>query len=203
MRQTQLSPPVTAADTQLVPPRILLPTANQMRHLKLTSPTRLVSKPEITFPVLAAVDFPLVGGSVLGRQTDFPDDPTRASLYFACKKAIYAGARVERWQKFLVEIPIQTTWGQGRGDESVTLSPSQFAVHVTKEKAPSGANILGTGDNDLGQTGDLDTDEQGRIYWRVGGAGAYVVRFDPHTRKFEQPPAGLIFRSWCRPAQEC
>lgn len=199
MRQTQLSPPVTAADTQLVPPRILLPTANQMRHLKLTSPTRLVSKPEITFPVLAAVDFPLVGGSVLGRQTDFPDDPTRASLYFACKKAIYAGARVERWQKFLVEIPIQTTWGQGRGDESVTLSPSQFAVHVTKEKAPSGANILGTGDNDLGQTGDLDTDEQGRIYWRVGGAGAYVVRFDPHTRKFEQPPGRIDFQKLVPP----
>ena len=199
MRRSQPSPPVSSLTNQSLPPRIRLPAATQMRQLKLASPTRLVSKPEITFPVLAAVDFPLVGGSVLGRQTDFPNDPTRASLYFACKKAIYAGARVERWQKFLVEIPIQTSWGQGRGDESVTLSPSQFAVHVTNEKSPSGANMLGTGDNDLGQTGDLDTDEQGRIYWRVAGGGAYVVRFDPHTRKFEQPPGRVDFQKLVPP----
>ena len=199
MRRSQLSPSATTVDTQLVPPRILLPAASQMRQLKLASPTRLVSKPEITFPVLAAVDLPLVGGSVLGRQTDFPNDTSRTSLYFACKKAIYAGSRVERWQKFLVEIPIQSNWGQGRGDESVTLSPIQFAVHVTNEKSPSGANMLGTGDNDLGQTGDLDTDEQGRIYWRGAGAGAYVVRFDPHTRKFEQPPGRIDFQKLVPP----
>ena len=177
-------------------PQIPLPEAGQLRAVTLAPATRLVAKRDITFPITSGVDLPLVGGAVVGRQTAFPKDPARASIYFACKKAIYAGTRVERWQKFLLEVPVQPTWGTGRGDESIVLSPDQFEVHVTNEKAPSGANMLGAGDGDLGQKGEIDSDDQGRIYWRVEGGGAYVVRFNPHTKKFEQPPVRLDFQKF-------
>ncbi len=175
-------------------PQIPLPEAGQLRQVTLAPATRLVAKRDITFPITSGVDLPLVGGAVVGRQTAFPKDPARASIYFACKKAIYAGTRVERWQKFLLEVPVQAGWGTGRGDENIVLSPDQFEVHVTNEKSPGGANMLGAGDGDLGQKGEIDSDDQDRIYWRVEGGGAYVVRFNPHTKKFEQPPVRLDFQ---------
>ena len=176
-------------------PRIILPDATQLREIRLAQPTRMVAKKDITFPVVADVDFPLVSNAVTGRQTVAPDDPSRTSLYFACKKAIYDGPRVDRWQKFLIEVPVQDSWGSGNGDESVTLAPGQFLAHVTNEKSPSGRNMLNNSDGDLGQKGEIDTDEQGLIYWRIdGGGGAYVVRFNPHTKKFEQPPVKLDFQ---------
>lgn len=136
-------------------PRIPLPDGAQLRRVKLEPPARLVSKRQITYPVVAEVDYPLVGNSVVGRQTAAPDDPGKASLYFTCKKAIYDGPTLSRWQKFL----------------------------------------LGAGDGDLGQKGEIDSDERGRIYWRVEGGGAYIVRFDPHTKKFEQPPCRIDFQA--------
>lgn len=131
-------------------PQIPLPEAGQLRQVTLTPASRLVAKRDITFPITSGVDLPLIGGAVVGRQTAFPSDPARASIYFACKKAIYAGTRVERWQKFLLEVPVQSAWGTGRGDETIVLRPDQFEVHVTNEKAPGGANMLGAGDGDLG-----------------------------------------------------
>ena len=175
-------------------PQIPLPEAGQLRAVTLAPATRLVAKRDITFPITSGVDLPLVGGAVVGRQTAFPKDPARASIYFACKKAIYAGTRVERWQKFLLEVPVQSAWATGRGDEDIVLNPDQFEVHVTNEKSPGGANMLGAGDGDLGQKGEIDSDDQGRIYWRVEGGGAYVVRFNPHTKQFEQPPVRLDFQ---------
>lgn len=175
-------------------PQILLPEAGQLRPVTLAPAPRLMAKRDITFPITTGVDLPLIGGAVVGRQTAFPADAARASIYFACKKAIYAGSRVERWQKFLLEVPVSAAWGTGTGDETIVLRPDQFAVHLTNDKAPSGANMLGAGDGDLGQKGELDTDEQGRIYWRVEGGGAYVVRFNPHTKQFEQPPVRINFQ---------
>ena len=184
----------TAAGTQHGAPRILLPDAAQLRRIALAQPMRVVSKKEITFPVVADADLPLVGGSVLGRQTAAPNDPGKASIYLTYKKAIYDGPALSRWQKFLVEVPVDESWGAGRGDETVVLSPDKFAVHITNEVAPGGRNMLGAADGDLGQKGEMDVDEQGRIYWRVEGGGAFVVRFNPHTKKFEQPPVRVDFQ---------
>jgi hypothetical protein len=179
----------SAAD-QPPSPRILLPDVRQLRRLKLAPPKPSVSKQEITFPVVADIDLPITTSAVIGRQTSFPDDPAKASIYFCYKKGIYDGQKLTRRQKFLVEVPIQSSWGEGEGDEDVVLAPNQFHVHLTNELGPPSwdgkrSNMLGDGDGDLGQTGDRCADEQGRLYWR---AGRYLVRFDPHTRKFEQSP---------------
>lgn len=177
------------------PPKIALPDLSQLRTLKLGAPNRLVSKQEIKFPVVTDVDYPVVGGAVVGRQTAAPKDATKASLYFCCKKAIYVGARLDRWQKFLVEVPVQDAWSTAQGDATLTLRPDEFEVHLTNEKSPAGRNMLNDKEGDLGQLGEFDTDDLGRIYWRIdGGGGAYVVRFNPHTKKFEQPPVQIDFQ---------
>ena len=169
-------------------PKIFLPEAKALRTVPTELPKRLMQKQDMTFPVITDSDMPLRGGFVLSRQTAAPNDATRASLYLSYKKAIYEGARLTRWQKFLVEVPIQASWGQGQGDETVNLG-NDVQVHVTsevKEKDWRGVqrNILGEGDDDLGQTLSA-VDDKGRIYFL---AEYRVVRFDPQTKKFEISP---------------
>ena len=193
---TQMRKAIALSQQGPAMPRILLPDVRQLRRVKLDVAKRQVAKSAITFPVVADTDFPLVGGVVTSRQTAAPDDPAKASLYIAYKKAIYEGQppHVARWQKFLVEVPIRRQWADRQGDERLTLTAQEFDVHLTQERAPSGKNMLGDGDGDLGQKGEIDTDVQGRIYWRVEGGGAFVVRFDPKARRFEQPPVPLQFQ---------
>ncbi len=189
--------PGTAVRDGLQPPKIALPDLKQLRAIKLAAPSRVMSRKEISFPVITDVDYPLIGGVVIGRQTAAPTDTQRASLYFCAKKAIYDGAQLARWQKFLIEVPVQESWGDSQGDATLALRPEDFEVHLTNEKSPSGRNMLNDKEGDLGQLGELDTDDQGRIYWRIdGGGGAYVVRFNPHTKKFEQPPIRPDFQNF-------
>jgi len=169
-------------------PKIPLPDVKTLRTARIDPPKRSISKQEITFPVMTEGEAPLRGGWVLSRQTAAPKDPTKASLYISYKKAIYEGAKLTRWQKFLVEVPLQESWGKGNGDETVSLG-NDVQVHVTsevKEKDWRGVqrHILGEGDDDLGQTLSA-IDDEGRIYFI---AEYRVVRFDPNTKKFEIAP---------------
>jgi len=182
-----------AAGARLSSPKIQLPDAKTLRSVQIDPAKRSLSKQDITFPVITQGDAPLRGGAVLvGRQTSAPKDATKASLYVSYKKAIYEGEKLDRWQKFLVEVPIQKSWGEGRGNETVQLA-SEVEVHVTnqvKEKDWRGRqrHILGEGDDDLGQTLSA-IDDDGRIYFI---AEYRVVRFDPNTKKFEcSPPFDL------------
>lgn len=178
--------------SRLPSPQIQLPDAKTLRSVQIAPAKRSLSKQDITFPVIALGDAPLRGGFLLGRQTAAPKDTTRASLYISYKKAIYERDKLARWQKFLVEVPIQKSWGEGQGNETVNIG-NEVHVHVTnevKEKDWRGTqrNILGEGDDDLGQTLSA-TDDEGRIYFI---AEYRVVRFDPNTRKFEcSPPFNL------------
>ena len=179
---------MSAAPAGTSAPKIQLPDLKTLRAVRIAPPKRSVSKREITFPVITESEAPLRGACVLSRQTAAPKDPTKASLYITYKKAIYEGTKLARWQKFLVEIPIQESWGKGQGDETVNLS-NEVLVHVTsevKEKDWRGVqrNILGEGDDDLGQTLSA-VDDAGRIYFI---AEYRVVRFDPNTKKFEISP---------------
>jgi hypothetical protein len=179
---------MSAAPADASAPKIPLPDVKQLRAVRIDPPKRSISKQDITFPVMTEGDAPLRGGWVLSRQTAAPKDPTKASLYISYKKAIYEGAKLTRWQRFLVEVPIQESWGKGQGDETVNLG-NDVQVHVTsevKEKDWRGVqrNILGEGDDDLGQTLSA-MDDEGRIYFI---AEYRVVRFDPHTKKFEIAP---------------
>ncbi|MCE9607330.1 MAG: hypothetical protein K8U03_20790, partial [Planctomycetia bacterium] len=177
-----------AAGTGANVPKIPLPDAKTLRTVQIDSSKQSISKQDITFPVLTESEAPLRGVVVLSRQTAAPNDPTKASLYLSYKKALYEGTKLARWQKFLVEIPIQESWGKGQGDETVNLG-NDVHVHVTsdvKEKDWRGVqrHILGEGDDDLGQTLSA-IDDEGRIYFI---AEYRVVRFDPNTKKFEISP---------------
>jgi hypothetical protein len=179
---------VSAAPAGASAPKIQLPDPKQLRAVRIDPPKRSLSKQEITFPVMTEGEAPLRGGWVLSRQTAAPKDATKASLYISYKKALYEGAKLARWQKFLVEVPIQESWGNGQGDETVNLG-NDVQVHVAsevKEKDWRGVqrNILGEGDDDLGQTLSA-IDDEGRIYFI---AEYRVVRFDPNTKKFEISP---------------
>jgi len=173
-------------------PKIPLPDVKKLRSVQIGSASRSVSKQDITFPVISQGEAPIRGGYVLSRQTAAPNDPTKASLYISYKRALYDGAKLAGWRKFLFEIPIQEAWGKGQGDETVNIG-DDVRVHVTdkvKEKDWRGTqrHILGEGDADLGQTLSA-IDDDGRIYFI---AEYRVVRFDPNTGKFEiSPPFDL------------
>jgi hypothetical protein len=174
------------------PPRIQLPDPKTLRPVHIDPAKRSIAKRAITFPVTTDVEAPARGNVVVGRQTAAPKDPAKASLYVSYKKAIYEGGKLDRWQKFLMEVPVQRAWGNGTGDETVTLAANEFEVHVTNEVgAPDwrgiSHSILGDDDADLGQTAAA-TDDDGRIYWMASNG---LVRFDPNTRKFERAPGDL------------
>lgn len=58
--------------------------------------------------------------------------------------------------------------------------------------APKGYPILGESSTGLAQGGQsADTDDMGRIYFTIVPDGAGMVRFNPHTGKFEQPPVNF------------
>lgn len=188
----QIEPGTALATVAGGAPRIQLPDARQLRSVQIDPAKRSLSKQEITFPVISQGDVPLRGGFVLSRQTAAPKDATKVSLYVSYKKAVFEGGKLDRWQKFLVEVPIQNAWGEGSGDETVQLA-GEVQVHVTnevKERDWRGRqrNILGEGDDDLGQTLSA-IDDDGRIYFI---AEYRVVRFDPNTKRFEcSPPFDL------------
>lgn len=123
---------MSAAAAGVSVPKIQLPDVKTLRTVRIERPKRSIAKQEITFPVITESEAPLRGGFVVSRQTAAPKDPTKASLYISYKKAIYEGAKLIRWQKFLVELPIQESWGQGHGDETVNIG-NDVQVHVTSE----------------------------------------------------------------------
>jgi hypothetical protein len=173
------------AGAGLASPKIPLPDANKLRSVQIGSAKRSLSKQDITFPVISQGDAPLKGAVFLGRQTAAPQDPTKASLYVSYNKAIYEGDQLARRQKFLAEIPIQESWGKGQGDETVDLT-REVQVHITNEVVEhwSGTprNMLGEGEGHFSSAGN---DDEGRIYCFLENR---LVRFDPHTRKFECSP---------------
>ncbi len=97
----------------------------------------------------------------------------------------------------LVEVPLDQRWLEGSGDAAITLPSDAFAIHTTEDlerfgnrwDAPKGYNMLGESSTGLfqgGQTADID--EKGCIYISNVADGAGLIRFNPHTSKFEQPP---------------
>jgi len=169
-------------------PSIPLPQADALRPVLLRRPERSVTKSAITIPVVTTGEAPLRGAIAQSRQTAAPHDPTRASLYLSYKKAIFANGKLDRWQKFLVEVPIQESWGRGEGDATVDLGTG-IEVHITNEVGKPDwqgiqHNILGDDDPDLGQTAAA-CDDEGRIYWMAANG---LVRFDPATKKFQRAP---------------
>lgn len=169
------------------PPRVLLPDTSALRVEPLTKPARSVALADITYPVVSETDLPVLGSQnavllVNGR------------IYFSYRKAVIdeKTLRVKHWRKFLVEVPVDPKWATGTGDAVVTLPASGFRIHTSEERSPNGFLMLGDTAAGLGQGGQsLDTDDHGRLYFSNVEHGASLVRFDPSTGRFEQPPVNL------------
>jgi len=184
--ETEMSIRTAAGNSGLADLKIQLPGAKDLRTVQMDAPKRSISQSDMTYPVIVDQEAPLEGGCFLGRQTAAPKDTSKASLYYVYKKAIYSGDKLVRWHKFLAEIPVQEFWGKGHGDETVNLG-TEIEVHVTNEvNKETGRNILGENDANLGQSSASVEDNEGRIYWVMGDG---MVRFDPHTKKFERAPS--------------
>ena len=191
---------------QAVAPRIALPDLTKLRVQKLVAPSRTVAAGAITYPVVTMADLPGIASNnavILSRQTFAPNDPTKVSLYFSYRKAIYdnATAKLKEWRKMLIEVPLDRSWLNKHGDELVTLPLDSFAIHTTEEREldnprwndPRGYNMLGGSSSGLYQGGQsAEVDDQGRIYISNIPDGAGIVRFNPHKAKFEQPPINLM-----------
>jgi len=181
-----------ASDT----PLIALPDTSGLRHETLVPPARIVSANDITYPVFSDSDLPVLGSQnyvIVSRQTAAPDDATRCSLYFSYRKAVCDAAtmQVRHWWKFLVEVPLQREWLAQTGDATLTLN--DIAVHTTDEQTPAGLRMLGESSGGLMQGGQsAEVDDQGRIYFTNISKGAWLARYNPHTRKFEQPPVDFM-----------
>lgn len=186
----------------LTAPRIALPDPARTRPETLTAPTSLVTTHEITYPVVTTADLPVLGAEnyvLVSRQSQAPEDATRRSLYFSYKKAVYdsESLRLKKWRKFLVEVPLQRSWLQGVGDEVIAPPRSECLVHATDETSPRGTNMLGESQDGLAQGGQsADVDDEGRTYISNLNDGAGLVRFNPKSRRFEQPPVDFALE--CR-----
>jgi hypothetical protein len=186
-------------------PKIALPDVAKLRAEALVAPRRTVTTGEIAYPVIADVDLPGSGSTnavIVSRQSFAPDDATKCSLYFSYRKPLFdeASTKLKEWRKMLVEVPLNRAWLSREGDEVVTLPLEKFAIHTTEEReldnkrwnAPEGYNMLGGSSSGLFQGGQtVDVDDQGRIYITNVPDGAGIVRFNPHTGKFEQPPVSF------------
>lgn len=187
-------------------PRIALPDAASLRSEKLAAPTRRVTSAEITYPVIAPDDFAGSGSTnyvVVSRQSFAPADSSKCSLYFSYRKPTFDAAtmKLKEWRKMLVEVPVDEAWATGSGDQTITLPLERFAIHTTEERErfgkrwndPRGYNMLGGTSTGLFQGGQTaEVDDQGRIYITNVADGAGIVRFNPHTAGFEQPPLNLV-----------
>lgn len=182
-------------------PRIEQPDGSKLRQEVLGSPGRTVTAKKITYPVVTDSDLPVPASEnyvLVSRQSAAADDPSRCSLYFSYRKAVFDNETMQfkKWRKLLVEVPLDRAWIGRTGDEVLTLAQQKFAVHATEEMGPRGANMLGESPTGLAQGGQsADVDEQGRIYFSNVSGGAGLVRFNPHTQRFEQPPVDFISES--------
>ena len=191
-------------------PQITLPEVSSLRREALAAPARSVTSSSITYPVVAAVDLPALSSAnavIISRQSAAPDDANRASLYFSYRKALFdpATAKLKEYRKMLVEAPLDRAWLAGSDDATITLPLDGFKIHTTEElerdgqrwNAPQGYNMLGGSSTGLYQGGaTVDVDPLGRIYITNVPDGAGIVRFNPHTNRFEQPP--INFQAECR-----
>lgn len=181
----------------IAPPVIPLPDLSRLRTTTVAAPSRAVTMKDITCTVVADRDLPVLGSQnyvLISRQSAAPDDVTKCSLYFSYRKAVCdeATLQVKHWRKFLVEVPLDRAWLAGSEDQTITLPAEGFAIHATDETLPGGGNMLGDSSVGLAQGGQsADTDAAGRIYFTNVQRGAGLVRFNPHTRRFEQPPVDL------------
>lgn len=187
-------------------PRIAVPDLAKLRMQRLVAATRTVTADAITYPVFTDADLPgsaSTNGVIISRQSFAPDDATKISLYFSYRKAIYDSAttKLNEWRKMLIEVPLDRAWLNKQGDEIITVPLDGFAIHSTEERElanprwnePRGYNMLGGSSSGLYQGGQsVEVDDLGRIYISNVADGAGIVRFNPHTAKFEQPPINFV-----------
>ena len=177
-------------------PMIPLPDRTQFASLTVGTPGRAFDLDAGTLQVKSEINYPQVSSiqlCALSRQTDFPTDESKRSLYVPLKSQLFnqttglpAGVA-----HYLCEIPLDPHWLTGTDDLAISLAAGEIKVHRTDRKDGS-TNILGGGGGGLGQgTGTMDVDADGNIYFS-NSVPTDVVRFNVHTATFEVPPTDLL-----------
>lgn len=177
-------------------PTIPLPDRSQFGDLTVGIPERRFNIDAHTLQVTSDINYPLVSSSqlcALSRQTDFPNDAAKRSLYIPLKSQLYnqTTGDPESVAHYLCEVPLDPNWLSGTEDLELTLNPSQIKVHFTDELHDDGRPITGDGGGGLGQgSGTMDVDADGNIYFS-NNVPVDVVRFNISTATWEAPPVNL------------
>lgn len=177
-------------------PRIPLPDRSQFDSTALGTPPRSVNIDTGSLQVVSDINYPQVSSGqlcALSRQTDFPHDESKRSLYIPLKSQLYdqVTGHPAGVAHYLCEIPLDENWLNGTEDLAISLTASQIKVHRS-DLTDGGTNILGGGGGGLGQgTGTMDVDADGNIYFS-NSVPSDVVRFNVYTATFEVPPIDLL-----------
>ena len=177
-------------------PSIPLPDRTQFADLVVGAAGRTYDLDAGTLQVKSEINYPQVSSgqlSALSRQTDFPNDDTKRSIYIPLKSQLYNQTTgiPSGVAHYLCEIPLDANWLNGTEDLTVNLTSSQIKVHRS-DLTDGGTNILGGGGGGLGQgTGTMDVDSDGNIYFS-NSVPTDVVRFNVSTATFQVPPTDLL-----------
>ena len=175
-------------------PVIPLPDRSQLAEVAIGFAKRIYNLDTGMLQVISDINYPLVGSNqlcALSRQTDFPDDDSKRSIYVPLKSHFYdQNGQPTVVRHFLCEVPLDAGWLAGTDDLAVNLSPGQIKVHQTDEQY-QGTNLLGRSSTGLGQiSGTMSVDADGNIYF-CNALPTQVVRFNIATSSFEKPPTDL------------
>lgn len=177
-------------------PTIPLPDRSNFGSLPVGTPSRTFDIDANTLQVRSDINYPQVSSGqlcALSRQTDFPNDTSKRSLYVPLKSQFFdqATGKPAGVRHYICEIPLDSGWLNGSEDLAINLSPSQIKVHQSSQK-DGNTNILGGGGGGLGQiTGSMAVDADGNIYFS-SSVPTDVVRFNVSTATFEVPPTDLF-----------
>ena len=146
-----------------------------------------------------AADFtlPIAGkASFVSRQTAYPDDKTKYSIYTPVNSDLYdpETGRHESAFKYMVEIPIDPAWVATEGDSVIQVPAEALRIHMTSEEVEvrrlGKQRITGNRKGLLGQTSSSTAiDEDGNPYFVM--AYRSPIRFNVRKGKWEAPPVNI------------
>ena len=178
-------------------PAIPLPDRTQYPTAQIGQATHSFDLDAATLQVKSDINFPQVSSGqlcALSRQTDFPTDETKRSLYIPLKSQLFdqATGNPDGVAHYLCEVPLDPAWLSGTDDLALTLDSSQIKVHRTDLVDEDDRPITGDGGGGLGQgSGTMDVDADGNIYFS-NSVPTDVVRFNVHTAEWEAPPVDIL-----------
>lgn len=180
-------------------PVIRQPRLDNLPQIELAAAVRRVDFNEIAARAESDINFPIVSANnncAISRQTDFPGDPSRRSVYVPLKSQLYnqETGQADIVMHYLAEIPLDPDWLTG--PDHISLDPDEIKVHTTSTLWPTdderGRYLTGTGSGGLGQlVGGMTVDDDGNIYFSTSMPNL-LVRFNVARGEWENPPINIV-----------